>query len=55
MREHAIGKGAREHTLGINFKEEGWEKPLEKVISEERLEMVMELSRCILGKDVSSL
>jgi len=28
MRERAIEKGAREHTLGINFKEEGWEKPL---------------------------
>ena len=28
MREDAIEKWAREHTLGINFKEEGWEKPL---------------------------
>lgn len=38
MREHAIAKGAREHTLGISVKEEGWESLFGKVVSEERLE-----------------
>ena len=38
VREHAIEKGAREHTLGISVKEEGWESLFGKVVSEERLE-----------------